>query len=317
MRIVFRADASLEIGAGHVMRSSAIAEEAISRGVECIFVGAFLEIEWLARRIQTLGFTRITNPDDFDFQEYSDILIVDSYSLDLNDPLIRFGKWRKVVSIVDELTPDYPHELAIHPGLDGNWYTGTAKFLSGPNYIPLRKSIKWVNCEPALPIKQIAVFGGGTDTFKFSNELAEILHEIDGFQSAIFFSSDKESIEKLDPRYSVYDLGSHLDETISNSELVITTASTSSLETIARGIPVAIACAVPNQDSYYDAIGKLGLATLIGRRFSKNSWNIDILELSNLVKDLDSRKKMISRNRGIIDLNGSSRIVDEIIRFTI
>ena len=121
MRIVFRADASLEIGAGHVMRSSAIAEEAISRGVECIFVGAFLEIEWLARRIQTLGFTRITNPDDFDFQEYSDILIVDSYSLDLNDPLIRFGKWRKVVSIVDELTPDYSCDLRIHPGLTKAW----------------------------------------------------------------------------------------------------------------------------------------------------------------------------------------------------
>ena len=39
MRYVLRADAPEFIGAGHVMRSSAIAEELIARGENVIFVG--------------------------------------------------------------------------------------------------------------------------------------------------------------------------------------------------------------------------------------------------------------------------------------
>ena len=39
MRYVLRADASESIGAGHVMRSSAIAEELIARGENVVFVG--------------------------------------------------------------------------------------------------------------------------------------------------------------------------------------------------------------------------------------------------------------------------------------
>ena len=59
MRFVFRADASIEIGAGHVMRSSAIAEEAISQGIECVFVGSILDMDWLTDRIRGLGFFEV------------------------------------------------------------------------------------------------------------------------------------------------------------------------------------------------------------------------------------------------------------------
>ena len=48
MRYVLRADASQSMGSGHVMRSSAIAEELIARGEDVVFVGQISEIPWLA-----------------------------------------------------------------------------------------------------------------------------------------------------------------------------------------------------------------------------------------------------------------------------
>ena len=44
MRYVLRADASKILGAGHVMRSSAIAEELITQGAEVVFVGEISDL---------------------------------------------------------------------------------------------------------------------------------------------------------------------------------------------------------------------------------------------------------------------------------
>ncbi len=59
MRYVIRADASLAKGSGHVMRSSAIAEELIGRGLDVIFVGKTAGLGWLEKRIKSLGFSAI------------------------------------------------------------------------------------------------------------------------------------------------------------------------------------------------------------------------------------------------------------------
>ena len=59
MRYVLRADASQSIGAGHVMRSSAIAEELIAKGKQVIFVGQITDLPWVEERIASLGFAHV------------------------------------------------------------------------------------------------------------------------------------------------------------------------------------------------------------------------------------------------------------------
>jgi spore coat polysaccharide biosynthesis predicted glycosyltransferase SpsG len=106
MRYVLRADASSSVGAGHVMRSSAIAEELISRGKEVVFVGQTNELSWLSSRILSLGFAGInTNSNDFKSDPKNDVLILDSYLIPINDSFIRREKWVAVVTIIDEHTP--------------------------------------------------------------------------------------------------------------------------------------------------------------------------------------------------------------------
>ena len=122
MRFVFRADASMSIGSGHVMRSSAIAEEAIARGIPSFFVGKISDLTWVSERIRGLGFIQVLeNSSEFIPDENEDILIIDSYEIPTDDVFVQLRNWSKVVSIFDELTPDYSCDLRIHPSLTKAW----------------------------------------------------------------------------------------------------------------------------------------------------------------------------------------------------
>jgi spore coat polysaccharide biosynthesis predicted glycosyltransferase SpsG len=104
MRIVFRADASKDIGSGHVMRSSAIAEEAIRRGITCIFVGKISELAWVDDRIKNLGFAEVHEyPKEFSPELNRDILVIDSYKIHPDDEFVQEQSWNKVVSIFDDM----------------------------------------------------------------------------------------------------------------------------------------------------------------------------------------------------------------------
>lgn len=299
------------------MRSAAIAEEAISRGIECIFAGAVQHVGWVSQRIGTLGFSQILEPNEFESDFTNDILILDSYTLEVNDDFIQPARWKKIIVLSDEITPNYRGDLFIHPGLDGAWYRGNKEnFLYGPRFIPLRKSIRDQSHQQREFINKIVIFGGGTDPFNFALSAAKVLMGIDGFVVASFFSKDETGIGRLDSRFIVNDFGSLLDKEIESADLVFTTASTSSLEVIARGIPLGVACAVSNQSNYHDAIVRNGLASSIGERVKTNSWKLDEKEMRKMIEDLSYRRNLVSGSKGLVDFDGASRIIDSILRLT-
>ena len=92
----------------------------------------------------------------------------------------------------------------------------------------------------------------------------------------------------------------------------MTTASTSSLEFIARGLCVGVACAVDNQEQNYDSMGQLGVAAQIGLRNSDNFWELNVETISLLISSSVFRENLVTKSKGLIDFNGASRIVDAI-----
>ena len=141
MRIIFRADASRVMGSGHVMRLSVIAEEALSRGIACVFVGTISDLDWVQDYVKGIGFEQIIeNFDCFEINSKNDILIVDSYILDPSLEIIQRDNWAAVVSINDEMTPEFDADLRLIPGLrDAGEHEHNT--LSGADYILVRKSI--------------------------------------------------------------------------------------------------------------------------------------------------------------------------------
>ncbi len=95
--------------------------------------------------------------------------------------------------------------------------------------------------------------------------------------------------------------------------MVFTTASTSSLEIIARGIPVGIARVIENQSNLYRELGIMEVATPIGIFDSNSQWNFDETALVRLIEDSEYREFQLSKGVNLIDLYGSKMIIDEVL----
>jgi spore coat polysaccharide biosynthesis predicted glycosyltransferase SpsG len=310
-----RADSSPIIGSGHVMRLSAISEELIARGEQVIFIGQYNDIPWLATRINALGFTQIHQTSTaYISNPVTDVLILDSYTLPVDDVFIQRNKWRRIVVIADELTPPYLADLLIHPGVSENWKPNLGiEFLAGSDYIPFRKSITKSMTPPKnKEFLEILVVGGGTDPYKFVHAVCMTLRNIQGEFRARIFSNDF-SLAKLDSRFTIIQIGSDLDLHAANAELVFTTASTTSLEFIAREVAVGLGCAVDNQKEYYETLVLAGVAIPIGT-FNNGGWGLDELMIRELVYSQKLRETLIRKSSGLFDLGGATRIVDKILK---
>ena len=317
VRLVFRADASPEMGAGHVMRCLAIAEEASDRDIDCVFLGQITGVDWVLERVTNSVFSRIYDPKTFHPNKSEDILVLDSYHLPVNNLFIQPEHWFRIVSIIDEVTPEYFSDLKIHPGLNGSWLQGRCEnFLYGPKYIPFRKSISRRLSPARKVVENILVVGGGTDPFKFTTNIAAVLSEFENFTSATFFSNNKVEIERIDPRFTVKNLGPALDLDVESADIVFTTASTASLEFVAQGIPVGVACAVTNQQENFDLIKELNIGSTIGRRQFGTSWQFNKEEIEKMLSGLSHRLSLINKGKDFIDFQGSSRIVDAILKLS-
>ena len=98
-----------------------------------------------------------------------------------------------------------------------------------------------------------------------------------------------------------------------DADLILTTSSTSSLEFIARGFCVGVACAVENQKQFYDDLAQLGIAAQIGRHSLSSGWNLEKNTIYKLITDASFRVDLTNKALGLIDFNGATRIVDAII----
>ena len=314
MRFVFRAEASMTIGSGHVMRSSAIAEEAIARGIPSFFVGKISDLTWVSERIRGLGFIQVLeNSSEFIPDKNRDILIIDSYEIPTDDVFVQLRNWSKVVSIFDELTPDYSCDLRIHPGLTKAWpepYSG--RTLSGPEFVPLRKSIKISSAHTLEGTLEVLVVGGGSDAYGFVPAVVNVLTKLPQDFHATLFTNSFSGMD-LDKRFSVFEVGLNLDLVAAAADLVFTTASTTSLEFLARGSAVAIGCAVDNQELYYKELSDGNYAAPIGK-FSIDSWVLDTEMIKELVSSESLRTNLKANSVNLIDLYGAKRNVDEILK---
>lgn len=313
MRYVFRADASFEIGSGHVMRTSAIAEEVIARGLDAVFVGEVSDLLWISERIQNLGFREvILDPRTFNADPKTDILILDSYTLDLNDNFLNMNSWYRIVTIVDDSTPQYPSNLIIKIDLMGNYQLELGcKVLTGPIYFPLRKILeKSVPSKIENTLLNILVVGGGTDIYGFAEVMCQILSEFQHqFKVRIF--TNKELQFPHTKKIKVSPIGAQFDKFASKCDLVFTTASTTAVEFIALEKAIGIVCAVRNQEQFYKSLADLRIAAPIGK-FENGAWKMNLEKIHELVLSKESRESLRQNCLGFMDFKGASRIVDEI-----
>ncbi len=94
--------------------------------------------------------------------------------------------------------------------------------------------------------------------------------------------------------------------------MILTTASTSSLEFLARELCIGVACVVDNQKQIYETLGELGVAAQFGIRNVNNDWELDKEKTKLLVSSSELRRNLLAKSKGLIDFDGARRIVDAI-----
>jgi spore coat polysaccharide biosynthesis predicted glycosyltransferase SpsG len=297
------------------MRCSAIIEEATARGISCVVIGRLGGVRWLEDRLISIRALHYENEESFQIADGEDILVIDSYEIPVTHEFIQPKNWKAVVSISDDATPDYLTSLVIHPGIDEFRNAENAiRVLKGAQFIPFRKSIKKSLREKNSPLRKIVIFAGGIDNFGFALNLARNLKEVREFNEAVFFSNSQAEITSLDSRFIVRDFGPLLDAELENADLVFTTASTSSLEIIAREIPVGICFSVDNQIPYFDALIKEEVAFGIGNLSPAKHWELNQAAIERLIADSNLRDQLSTNSSGFLDLLGGQRLVDEILK---
>jgi spore coat polysaccharide biosynthesis predicted glycosyltransferase SpsG len=314
MRLVFRADASKQIGSGHVMRVTTIAEEAITRGIECHFVGQVTELDWVVDHVNNLGFSSITDdPNSWISDAENDVLILDSYITPINSRFASGDVWRLFVTVTDGFTPNYPADIEVCQNLTRSEANDSRQLLTGPQYSLIRKSI---NKKPAAtsnggPVS-ILLTGGGSDPYGFVHAVLDELELVDQeFQVHVFSNGILSTNENSKIRF--YPIGKELDNVANFVDLAITTASTSSIEFLAREIPTLIACAIDNQLPTYSQLSEMNYALPIGVRDSAGHWQFDRQVISDAIHNHLIREELWLRTNNLIDLKGPERVVDAIV----
>jgi UDP-2,4-diacetamido-2,4,6-trideoxy-beta-L-altropyranose hydrolase len=318
MRFIFRSDASREVGSGHVMRSSVLAEEAISRGFECIFVGVISDLDWVSERIAKLGFAQVLEDEDlFQANDKSDVLILDTYHIPITNQFISRKNWKLVLSICDVFTPKYESDVELRPGLmKANTEQLVPIILSGPENILIRKGIAKSNKQQTFgEILKVLIVGGGSDPFGFVPAIAQVLGSFN-MELEVHTFTNGETPEDSKVRFVTYPIGFDLDWAANMVDVVFTTASTSSLEFIAREIPTGVVCAADNQLDYYNQLGQLGCVSQIGMYNSNQVWDFNLALITELLNSQEKRESLKDATRGLIDLKGAKRVIDKLVSLT-
>ena len=304
MRFVIRADASLEQGTGHVMRTSSIAEELVRLNYEVYFVGQTGNISWLNQRLHKIGFQEIYMSDkNFIPNPHTDILIIDSYLIPPRDSFIFKTKWLLTVSIVDRETPFYDAEENFHlgPELDIEVlkkYSNSTLHI-GLEYFPIRQAIKEVKQKRlGTPQNGLLITGGGSDPFNFRETVTNIISS-----SALHPENE----------YEIIDTTKNYEESLFLASIAITTCGTSCWEFVYLEIPMAIVCAIDNQKENYNHISTQKLGHPVGVKKSKTEWEIDKIELQKFLNNHHLQENYRKSTMNIIDGNGASRIIEKIL----
>jgi len=320
MRFIIRADAYRISGAGHVMRSSVIAEELVDRGYEVYFVGNLDEIPWVSEYISNLGFKGIFKPEEhFQTNQKTDTLILDSYDISIADPFIQPKNWNKILVLVDDTTPPYRGDLYIHAGPETSWtkpeFHSISMFLYGLEYLLIRKSLRKLKntiVENNSQEIKILISAGGSDPFAFSQNLVKILSKSFSIFHAYVLAPTFE-LPSDDSRFELIQLGKDYEKLLSVIDFVFTTAGTSSWEYHFLGIPVALASAVKNQDfNYLYQISK-GVAWDLGYRDLEGRWQLNQSVLNNLFAENQRSIPEIRLDSKVVDGNGVNRILELLI----
>lgn len=324
MKVLFRTDASVDIGTGHLMRCLTLASRLRSRGADVSFVcrdlpgGAFdilnsfgfratsLPANGMDAEIQSFDADRTIKSISGFFPDGVDWIVVDHYSLDVRwESFLR--PYARRIMVVDDLA-NRNHDCDLL--LDQNYYLdGELRYvglipegcvtLLGPGYVLLRSEFH--EARPRLRkrdgcIKRILVFFGGSDP---ANQTTCVLHGIrllnlsDILVDVVVGAANpnKDFIRTFCdclPNVSYHCQISNMAELIQNADLGIGAGGAAMWERCYLGLPTVTVVLADNQEKTTESVAALGAIDYLG-------WSHDLApaDYANSIEHLLSNPQRV------------------------
>jgi spore coat polysaccharide biosynthesis predicted glycosyltransferase SpsG len=327
MRVVFRADASVGNGSGHVMRCLTLAEELTARGHEVELAVTIEGIPWLAGLVAGTGLPVIDAvPDVLDAgavrQRRPDWVVVDSYRI----PSEQIGALNvdvPVLAIVDGETRGIEAALYLEQNLGSEnreWpVPAGSRMLAGPTFALVRAAIRaGRRAEPwrITGTPRILAFMGGTDATGAIVPVAAALAALGRSVRATVIAADAHRTDvegKLAgmPDARILSQSPAIGEFMADADIVISASGTSAWEVGTLGLPSILIAVVGNQRASLAEAVERGF--VLGVDFVADGTAASehvATELARLCDDEALRRSLSETSTAVFDGLGAARVVD-------
>lgn len=336
MKLFVRADATVEIGSGHLMRMSALAQGWQRMGGETTFI-THCEVPALSEKLKKEGFELIEvedpYPNEGDLELTNSILdkysnswcVVDGYHFDS----IYYGTIRrngnKILAVDDTVRlPFYDVDAILNQNifaekLDYNCHENT-KLLLGSDFASLRQEfLKWENKQKKIPkvAKNILITMGGSDIHNQTARVIKTIRELETNPSVrAVVGASNPYLSKLDriskqskTQIELIQNAENMSELMNWADLAISASGSTCWELCFMQVPAILMITGDNQSAVAKGLGEAGFAENLG-------WFEDVSggeladKIDGILTNKNRREKMSKIGRKIIDGKGTIRIID-------
>lgn len=335
--LIIRADASTQIGTGHVMRCLALAQAWQDAGGHAIFV-MVMGAPTLEARSQSEGTAVVhlsaqpgsaddaIQTADLARQRGASWVVVDGYhfSADYQRKIKHAGPHLLVIDDNGHASHYYA-DIVLNQNVhaDEGLYVNRepyTRLLLGTRYALLRREfLKWRGWKreiPALARRVLVIMGGGDPhnvTLKVVQALQQV--KVDGLKAVVVIGGSNPHYEKLqsalrDSRFPI-----HLESDVTNmskpmawADVAVSSAGSTFWELASMGLPSLVLVLADNQRLVAQRLGRMGVAVSLG--WYENLSSAEIAQaVTQLLAAAEVRAELARHGQRLVDGEGAARVV--------
>lgn len=337
--VLLRADASSEIGTGHVVRCQTLAAELIRRGWTATLASRDLPAG-LAHSVHGSGITLAEIPPgvayDDEFRAIAamaerpvDLVVVDHYRLGVDWHVAARSVARSLLAIDDLADRSLTADIVLNQnlGASASRYSGlvpaTTRVLSGPSFALVRPEFAAARGrvrERAGRIERILVFMSGTDPDDITGRAAHAAAslgvdvDVDLVVGAGYpFAGELGAWANERPGTVLHVDTPDMAALMARADVAIGAPGSASWERCTLGLPTVLVTLADNQAENARLLGEAGAAVDLGPAASVTAGDLEDV-LTQLANDPERLVAMSQAADRITDGRGTIRVADELER---
>ncbi|WP_271008558.1 UDP-2,4-diacetamido-2,4,6-trideoxy-beta-L-altropyranose hydrolase [Paucibacter sp. B51] len=335
MRILIRADASRDIGVGHVKRCLSLGQALTDCGAEVTLLTRLRDVDTRSMAAQAgIACTALPDSDEAGgmvdaettanhvARDRTDWVIVDHYGID-EQWHRRVAEAGARIAAIDDLA-DRPLDASVlidqneadHPSKYVSVLAASTPILGGPRFAMLSSAYadapRW---QASGSVRSIGIFMGGTDAAAMSEVALRACREHAGFEGPIEIATTSGNERLLvlrdlceaDPRTSLLVDAADLTRFFARHDLQIGAGGGATWERCCVGAPTLLLRCAPNQDAVIPALVRRGVVRTVAPTKDRDTVAVGDA-LRELMTDAKLRATLSRRSLDTVDGLGARRV---------